>query len=58
METILFKLNTARFIPKRNKYKSLKDKLTLPITITRDMIDELVGKEKNEKDDFFKSMFI
>jgi hypothetical protein len=58
IETILLKVNTARFLGKRQRYKSLKDKLTLPITITRDMIDELVGKEKNEKDDFFRSMFI
>jgi ATP-dependent Lon protease len=58
IETILLKINTARFIGKRNKYKSLKDKLTLPIKISSDMVDELIEKPKDEKSEFFKSMFI
>lgn len=58
IETILLKINTARFIPTKQKYKSLKNKLALPIEITRDMVDELVDKNKNDKDEFFRSLFI
>jgi ATP-dependent Lon protease len=58
IETILLKINTARFIGKRNKYKSLKGKLTFPTQVTTDMVDELIDKNKNDKDEFFRSMFI
>uniref|UniRef100_A0A6C0DKT4 Uncharacterized protein n=1 Tax=viral metagenome TaxID=1070528 RepID=A0A6C0DKT4_9ZZZZ len=58
IETILLKINTARFMGKKQKYKSLKDKLSLPIQITTDMVDELVDKSKNDKDEFFRSLFI
>ncbi len=58
IETILLKVNTARFIGKKQKYKSLKDKLSFPVKITTDMVDELIDKSKNEKDEFFRSMFI
>jgi ATP-dependent Lon protease len=58
IETILLKINTARFIGQKQKYKSLKNKLTLPIEIIRDMVDELVDKNKNEKDEFFRTLFI
>ena len=58
IETILLKINTARFIGTKQKYKSLKNKLTLPIEINRDMVDELVDKNKNEKDEFFRTLFI
>jgi ATP-dependent Lon protease len=58
IETILLKINTARFIGKRNKYKSLKNKLSFPISITTDMVDELIDKNKNEKDEFFRTLFI
>lgn len=58
IETILLKINTARFIPTKQKYKSLKNKLELPIEITRDMVDELVDKTNNDKDEFFRSLFI
>ncbi len=58
IETILLKINTARFIGTKQKYKSLKNKLSLPIEINRDMVDELVDKNKNEKDEFFRTLFI
>jgi ATP-dependent Lon protease len=58
IETILLKINTARFIGKRNKYKSLKNKLSFPISITTVMLDELIDKNKNEKDEFFRTLFI
>jgi ATP-dependent Lon protease len=58
IETILLKINTSRFIGAKQKYKSLKNKLTLPIEINRDMVDELVDKNNNEKDEFFRSLFI
>ncbi len=58
IETILLKINTARFIGQKQKYKSLKNKLSLPIEINRDMVDELVDKNKNEKDEFFRTLFI
>jgi hypothetical protein len=58
IETILLKINTARFIGTKQKYKSLKNKLTLPIEINRDMVDELVDKNNNEKDEFFRTLFI
>ena len=58
IETILLKINTSRFMGKKQKYKSLKDKLSLPIQITTDMVDELIDKNKNEKDEFFRSLFI
>ena len=58
IETILLKINTARFIGKRNKYKSLKGKLTFPTQVTTDMVDELIDKNKDSRDEFVRSMFI
>jgi len=58
IETILLKINTARFIGKRNKYKSLKDKLKFPINITNDMIDELIEKKKDDRDEMIRHMFL
>jgi ATP-dependent Lon protease len=58
IETILLKINTARFIGKRNKYKSLKDKLKFPINITNDMIDELIEKKKDDRDEIIRHMFL
>ena len=58
IETILLKINTARFIGKRNKYKSLKDKLKIPIHVTKDMVDELVEKKKDDRDEMIRHMFL
>jgi ATP-dependent Lon protease len=58
IETILLKINTARFIGKRNKYKSLKGKLTFPTQVTSEMVDELIDKHKDSRDEFVRSMFI
>ena len=58
IETILLKINTARFIGKRNKYKSLKDKLKFPINITNDMVDELIEKKKDDRDEMIRHMFL
>jgi hypothetical protein len=54
----IFLLWEKIFIPTKQKYKSLKNKLTLPVEINRDMVDELVDKNKNDKDEFFRTLFI
>ena len=56
LETIVLKINTARFIGKRNKYKTLKN-ISFPFTITKDIIDEVIVKIKDERDDIIRSMF-
>ena len=57
IETILLKINTARFLGRLNKYKTLKV-INFPITITKEMVDELVEKNKNDKDEFIRHMFL
>jgi ATP-dependent Lon protease len=56
IETILLKLNTARYLGKLQKYKCLKNGIKLPITITTEMVDELINKEPEDK--FFNSMYM
>ncbi len=56
IETMFLKINTSRFL-KNNKYKTLKN-LSFPVNITREMIDELLAKDSNPKDEFFRTMFI
>ena len=53
---MFLKINTSRFL-KNNKYKTLKN-LSFPVNITREMIDELLAKDSNPKDEFFRTMFI
>ncbi len=56
IETILLKINTARFIGKRNKYKTLKN-ISFPFSITKDVIDNVIIKHRDERDDIIRSMF-
>ena len=56
IETILLKINTARFIGKRNKYKTLKN-ISFPFSITKEVIDNVIIKHKDERDDIIRSMF-
>ena len=56
IETIMLKINTARFIGDKIKYKSLKN-IKLPLTITTNMVDDLIIKEYDERDEIIRSMF-
>lgn len=56
IETIMLKINTARFIGDKTKYKSLKN-IKLPLTITTNIVEDLIVKEYDERDEFIRSMF-
>ena len=57
IETILLKINTANFLGRLNKYKTLKS-IKFPFTITKEMVDELVEKNKNDKDELIRHLFL
>ena len=50
IETIVMKINTARFLGKKQRYKCFKGEnaLQFPITITEAMSDECIAEEKKE----------
>jgi ATP-dependent Lon protease len=50
IETIMLKINTARFLGSRQKYKSLKD-LKLPFEVTEKVVKELLPEERNHKEE-------
>jgi ATP-dependent Lon protease len=56
IETIMLKINTARFLGKLQKYKCLKN-MKFPIKISKEMVEELIKKERDPRDDLIRSMF-
>jgi ATP-dependent Lon protease len=50
IETIMLKINTARFLGSRLKYKSLKD-IKLPFEVTEKVVKELLPEERNRKEE-------
>ena len=57
IETILLCVNTARYVKKYQKYKTLKD-MKLPLTITVDIVNEILYKSRSIRDELISSMFI
>ena len=58
LETMLLKINTARYLPIRyQKYASLKEK-TPPIAITVTIADELLKHMKPKEDKYISTMYI
>ena len=59
IESILLKLNTARYIgTSLQKYKCLKNKIKFPLTVSRDMVDELLRDSKPEEDKYLTTMYL
>jgi len=58
IETIMLKINTARFLGRLNKYKTLKGSLKFPVSVTKDMAEELIEKNKDERDEIMRHMFL
>ena len=56
IETILLKVNTARFMGKRQKYKELQE-IKFPLQITEKMIIELLPEDKTERE-FLSHMYM
>ena len=50
IETIMLKINTARFLGSRLKYKSLKE-IKLPFEISEKVVKELLPEERNHKEE-------
>ena len=61
IETVMLKINTARFLGKLQKYKILEKELKkekyFPLTVTKEIVDELIQKEHNPKDEIMMHMF-
>jgi len=57
IETIILKINTARFLGSRLKYKQLKD-INFPLTLTEKMVNELIPVEKSPDDDIISRMYM
>ncbi len=61
IETVMLKINTARFLGKLQKYKLLEKELKkekyFPLTVNKEIIDELIQKEHNPKDEIMMHMF-
>jgi len=57
IETILLCVNTARYVKKYQKYKTLKD-MKLPLTITVDIVNEVLYKSRSIRDELISSMFL
>jgi ATP-dependent Lon protease len=57
IETIILKINTARFLGSRLKYKQLKD-INFPLTLTEKMVNELIPIEKSPDDDIISRMYL
>jgi hypothetical protein len=57
----MLKINTARFLGKLQKYKLLEKELKkekyFPLTVNKEIIDELIQKEYNPKDEIMMHMF-
>lgn len=59
IETIMLKCNTARYLGKRQKYKTIPQPLTLPVTVSEEMVKELLDKNKNDEDlEWMSRMFM
>ena len=59
IETIMLKCNTARYLGKRQKYKTIPQPLTLPLTVTEEMAKELLSSNKNDEDlEWMSRMFV
>uniref|UniRef100_A0A6C0HF68 AAA+ ATPase domain-containing protein n=1 Tax=viral metagenome TaxID=1070528 RepID=A0A6C0HF68_9ZZZZ len=50
IETIMLKINTARFLGSRQKYKTLKE-IKLPFEVNEKVVKELLPEEKNSKEE-------
>ena len=50
IETIMLKINTARFLGSRLKYKSLKE-IKLPFEVSEKVVKELLPEERNHKEE-------
>jgi len=50
IETIMLKINTARFLGSRQKYKTLKD-IKLPFEVNEKVVKELLPEERNTKEE-------
>ena len=59
IESIVMKINTARFLGDKQKYKCFKGKeaLKFPITLTEEMCDQLIDEKKKE-DKYLHSMYM
>jgi len=58
IETILMKLNTARYY-KQNKYKSIsKEHIKLPYTLSETVVKELVKKKEDDSNLSYPSMYL
>lgn len=57
IETIILKINTARFLGSRLKYKQLKD-IKFPLTLTEKIVNELIPVEKSPDDDIISRMYM
>jgi ATP-dependent Lon protease len=62
IETLMLKINTSRFLGKLQKYKTLEKVLKtnnlFPLEMTIEIIDELIDKEHNPKDELISHMFM
>ncbi len=60
IETLLLKINTARFLGKMQKYNCFKNQsnLKFPITITKNMCDELLKDHEIVEDKFISTMYL
>ena len=56
LETLLRKINTSLYAPS-NKYSTLKD-VSLPVKVSKKMIDEILVKPENKFSEAMQSMFV
>jgi ATP-dependent Lon protease len=56
LETLLRKINTSLYAPS-NKYSTLKD-VSLPVKVSKKMIDEVLVKPENKFSEAMQSMFV
>jgi ATP-dependent Lon protease len=57
IETILLCVNTARYVKKYQKYKTLKD-MKLPLIVTVEIVNEILYKSRSIRDELISSMFM
>jgi ATP-dependent Lon protease len=58
IESVFLKVNASRFLGKMCKYKTIAKK-SFPLSVTKEIIDELIGKEnKSQEDKYTASMYL
>ncbi len=58
IETLYLKINTARFLGERQKYKSLKKNIEFPLHVTEEMIKELLECQKTKDDEIISHLYL